>query len=129
MKASLLRFLRALPLLILTPVLLALGALALLLTDAAWLLAGRRLSSIRKTPVNTRPDTRAASLVIPNWNGKDLLERFLPSWLAAIANHPGSEIVIVDNGSTDGSADWIRANYPDVRLIALHANLGFGGGS
>ena len=72
---------------------------------------------------------QAASLVIPNWNGKDLLERFLPSWMAAIANHPGSEVIVVDNGSTDGSAEWIRTNYPDVHLLALPSNLGFGSGS
>jgi GT2 family glycosyltransferase len=75
------------------------------------------------------PRTQAATLVIPNWNGRDLLERFLPSWIVAIAGHPGSEVLIVDNGSTDGSADWIRANYPDVHLLALPQNLGFGGGS
>lgn len=124
MKASLGRFLRALPLLILAPILLVVTALALAAVDLVWLIAGRA-----RRPVNTRPDTKAASLVIPNWNGKDLLERFLPSWTAAIASHPGSEIVIVDNGSTDGSADWIRVNYPDVRLLALPENLGFGGGS
>ncbi|MGA2714771.1 MAG: glycosyltransferase [Bryobacteraceae bacterium] len=124
MKASLARFLRALPLLILAPFFLAIGAIALAATDLAWLIAGRR-----HNPENTRPDNRAASLVIPNWNGKDLLERFLPSWIAAIAAHPGSEVIVVDNGSTDGSAEWIRTNYPDVRLLALPRNLGFGGGS
>ena len=107
MKASLLRLLRALPLLILAPLLLAMSAAALALADLAWLVSGRR-----RAPVNTRPETRAASLVIPNWNGRDLLERFLPSWLASIAGHPGSEIIVVDNGSTDGSADWLRENYP-----------------
>ena len=100
MRASLLRFLRALPLLILTPLLLAISALALAITDLAWLIAGRR-----KNLAKTLPAARTASLVIPNWNGKDLLERFLPSWLAAISQHPGSEIIIVDNGSTDGSAN------------------------
>ncbi|MES1257634.1 MAG: glycosyltransferase family 2 protein, partial [Acidobacteriota bacterium] len=124
MKARLLRLLRALPLLLLAPVLLLLGALALAVLDLLWLLAGRR------QPVrDSRPAARAASLVIPNWNGKDLLERFLPSWLEAIAGHPGSEIVLVDNGSTDGSADWVRARYPQVHLLALDRNLGFGGGS
>src|SRR5438067_8585722 len=124
MKTCLKRFLRSLPLLIAAPFLLAIGALALALTDLIWFFTGRR-----RTPANHKPDTRAASLVIPNWNGKDLLERFLPSWIAAIADHPGSEIIVVDNGSTDGSADWIRANYPEVRLLALNRNHGFGGGS
>src|SRR5436853_1285217 len=100
MKTSFIRFLRALPLLLLAPVLLAVSAVALLLTDLLWLIAGRR-----RSPLNIRPDTRAASLVIPNWNGKDLLERFLPGWVAAIARHPGSEVIVVDNGSTDGSAE------------------------
>lgn len=118
------RFPRALPLLILAPILLVIAALALGAADLAWLIAGRR-----RKPANARPGTEAASLVIPSWNGRDLLERFLPSWAAAISTHPGSEIVIVDNGSTDGSADWIRANYPQVRLVALQENFGFGGGS
>src|SRR6202000_1992955 len=124
MRTSLFRFSLALLTLILAPFLLAAGAIALAITDLAWLIAGRR-----RKPVNVKPETRAASLVIPNWNGKDLLERFLPSWEAAIVGHPGSEIVIVDNGSTDGSAAWIRANYRDVKLVAQTENLGFGGGS
>jgi GT2 family glycosyltransferase/glycosyltransferase involved in cell wall biosynthesis len=124
MKSAVLRFLRALPLLVLVPIAIAIGAAALAITDLLWLLAGRR------QPVrNTTPDTRAASLVIPNWNGRDLLERFLPSWVAAIADHPESEIIVVDNGSTDGSADWIRAAWPQVRVLPLPKNLGFGGGS
>jgi GT2 family glycosyltransferase len=124
MTESFLRSLRALPLLILTPFLLAIAAIALAAMDLAWLIVGRR-----QTPVNTVLHTQGASLVIPNWNGKDLLERFLPSWISAIAAHPGSEVLIVDNGSTDGSAEWIRTNYPDVNLLALPENFGFGGGS
>ncbi|MDQ1474343.1 MAG: hypothetical protein QOJ99_5823 [Bryobacterales bacterium] len=128
MKARLLRFLSAFPLLVLTPLLLTIAALALAFTDLIWLLAGRRCTPDK--PQSGKSLTpRAASLVIPNWNGKDLLERFLPSWLAAIDNHPGSEIVIVDNGSTDGSAAWLREHYPQVQLLALEKNLGFGGGS
>jgi O-antigen biosynthesis protein len=123
-SSKLARFVRALPLLIVAPFLLVLAALALAATDLAWLLAGRR-----RIPANSKPDTKAASLVIPNWNGKDLLERFLPSWTAAIAVCPGGEIIVVDNGSSDGSAEWIRANYPEVRVVALTENQGFGGGS
>ncbi len=124
MRASLLRFLRAMPLLILTPFALTIGAAGLALADLAWLIGGRRAK-----PADARPDTRAASIVVPNWNGRDLLERFLPSWIAAIAHHPGSEIIVVDNGSTDGSAAWMSENYPEVRVLALSRNLGFGGGS
>ena len=124
MKTSLQRLLRAAPLLILAPFLLAVSALALLLADLGWILAGRR-----RERTDTAPGARAASLVIPNWNGRDLLERFLPSWVEAIRQHPGSEIIVVDNGSEDGSAAWIRARYPDVQVLALPENLGFGGGS
>ena len=124
MRTSAIRFLRALPVLVLVPIALGIAALGLAGLDLAWFLVGRRR---RRT--DSTPDVRAASLVIPNWNGRDLLEKFLPSWIEAIRNHPGSEIIIVENGSTDGSADWVRANYPEVRLLALERNLGFGGGS
>ena len=124
MKASALRFLRTLPLLIVLPLALLIAAVALAVTDLLWLIAGSR-----RRVRDMKPDTQTASLVIPNWNGRDLLERFLPSWIAAIANHPGSEIIVVDNGSDDGSAEWIAANYPQVRVLALKENLGFGGGS
>src|ERR1035437_4651454 len=124
MKSSVLRFLRALPLLVVLPVVIVLSAVALALTDFFCMLPGTRPPAH-----HTRPDTKAASLVIPNWNGRDLLERFLPSWVAAIASHPGSEIIVVDNGSSDGSADWVRSHYPEVQVLALPKNLGFGGGS
>ena len=125
MKSSALRFLRALPVLMVVPIVLAVCALALALTDLFRILAG----GCGRLPRNTMPGTAAASLVIPNWNGRDLLERYLPSWVASIAGHPGSEIVVVDNGSSDDSAEWLRENYPQVRVLALPENLGFGGGS
>jgi GT2 family glycosyltransferase/glycosyltransferase involved in cell wall biosynthesis len=129
MKASVVRFLKTLPLLIVLPVALVISAILLALTDFFWLLFGRDKTGRGKRAEDTVPDTRAASLVIPNWNGRDLLEKFLPSWVASIAGHPGSEIIVVDNGSGDGSAEWVRANYPEVRVLALPKNLGFGGGS
>jgi GT2 family glycosyltransferase len=124
MKASLLRFLRAIPMVAAAVPALIIAALALAITDLLFAIFGTE-----DAPQDSTPDTRAASLVIPNWNGRDLLERFVPSWLAAISGHPGSEVLVVDNGSTDGSADWLRANYPQVRVLALDRNLGFGGGS
>ena len=68
-----------------------------------------------------------ASIVIPNWNGKDLLQKFLPSVVAACG--PVDEIIIVDNASTDGSAEYVRQRFPQVRVLQMEHNLGFGGGS
>jgi hypothetical protein len=53
----------------------------------------------------------AASVVIPNWNGRDLLERYLPSVIAALAGNPENEIIVVDNGSADGSAEFVRRRF------------------
>jgi GT2 family glycosyltransferase len=118
------RFLLSLPLLLISPLLVALPALFIAATDLFWVLFGRRrpLSS-------TKPRTGAASIVIPNWNGRDLLEKYIPSVLAATAGNPENEVIVVDNGSTDGSVDFLRTAFPAVKVVALPRNLGFGGGS
>jgi GT2 family glycosyltransferase/glycosyltransferase involved in cell wall biosynthesis len=118
------RILIGLPLALLSPILLIIAAGALGLCDLMALL--RRRSPL---PADTQPDTRAASIVIPNWNGRDLLEKYLPSVIAAAAQREGSEVIVVDNGSTDGSAELVLQKFVTVRLIALDENLGFGGGS
>jgi glycosyltransferase involved in cell wall biosynthesis/GT2 family glycosyltransferase len=67
------------------------------------------------------------SIVIPAWNGKDLLKRFLPSVLKAAASYsPGVQIIVVDDGSTDGTAEFLRSEYPQVEAIRLEKNRGFG---
>lgn len=66
------------------------------------------------------------AVVILNWNGKKMLERFLPS---VVANTTGdAEVVIADNGSTDDSLDFLRANYPQLRIIEMDKNYGFADG-
>lgn len=128
--APLRRFSRALPLLSISPFLLAAAALALAITDLAWGVFGKRPRGVdRADNGEARPAPAAASVVIPNWNGKDLLAKYLPSVVEALAGNPANEIVVVDNGSADGSAEFVRSEFPQVRLIALPANLGFGGGS
>lgn len=117
-------WLRSLPLLIVSPLLLALSFIALLAADLAACLRGRRT-----LPPDTRPSTAAATVVIPNWNGRDLLEKYLPSVVQALAGNPDNELLVVDNGSTDGSAAFLRERFPGVRVLALDRNLGFGGGS
>jgi GT2 family glycosyltransferase/glycosyltransferase involved in cell wall biosynthesis len=121
---ALIRFLLGLPLLILCPVALALAAAAVAIADLVWVLFGKR-----QARADALPDASAASVVIPNWNGRELLERYLPSVVAALDGNPGNEIVVVDNGSTDGSAAFLRERFPEVRLVALDRNHGFGGGA
>lgn len=65
------------------------------------------------------------AIVILNWNGKKLLENFLP---AVVENSPSDSIYIIDNGSTDDSLIFLTANYPKITQIPLHKNLGFAGG-
>jgi len=63
------------------------------------------------------------TVVIPNYNGRALLGPCLSSLLRQ--SFEDFEVVVVDNGSRDGSADYVRANFPSVRLIELESNLGF----
>jgi GT2 family glycosyltransferase len=65
------------------------------------------------------------SVVIPNWNGK----RFLADCLNALRRQTVEdiEVILVDNASADGSQDFVSAEYPEVRLIALEENRGFTG--
>ncbi len=67
------------------------------------------------------------SVIIVNWNGKSLLKDCLGSLAAQTAKE--IEIILVDNGSKDGSVDYVREQYPDVKLISLPENLGFAGGN
>src|SRR6185369_2923767 len=125
--AFLKRLIRALPLLLLSPFFMAISFLALLLTD---LLTRRSAPRGARADVDVRPTfPQSATVVIPNWNGKDLLAKYIPSILTALAGNPANEILVVDNGSIDGSADFLRATFPDVTVLALPQNLGFGGGS
>jgi GT2 family glycosyltransferase/glycosyltransferase involved in cell wall biosynthesis len=119
--AFLKRLLKALPSILISPFTMLATMAALALTDLAWKAVGRRNGA-----ASTSADRRGASVVIPNWNGKDLLEKYLPSVIEAMA---GNEIIVVDNGSSDGSAEFVRETFPGVKVLALPQNLGFGGGS
>jgi O-antigen biosynthesis protein len=121
--ALLWRILRNLPLLILSPLLVGLPAIAIALQDLVWRIVGRA-----KKPTNSIPSRNAASIVIPNWNGKDLLEKYIPPLIAATAFNPDNEIIVVDNASADGSAEFLENTFPNVRVLRQARNLGFGGG-
>jgi GT2 family glycosyltransferase len=66
-----------------------------------------------------------ATVVIPNWNG----ERFLELCLRSLQDQTFKdfETIVVDNGSSDGSLDFVAENYPEARTIALGENRGFAG--
>ena len=66
------------------------------------------------------------SVIVLNWNGRALLAACLTSLAAQTA--PNLDIIVVDNGSHDGSAQYVRAHWPTVRLLALPVNRGFSGG-
>ncbi len=65
----------------------------------------------------------SAAIIIANWNGKDYLRVCLNS--LRVQTHPDFEIIVADNGSTDGSLEMLRQDYPEVRVLELDANYGF----
>ena len=67
------------------------------------------------------------AVVILNWNGRALMERFVPVLLDNIPKE-NCFVVVADNASTDDSLPWLQANYPQVEVIALDQNYGFAGG-
>lgn len=68
-------------------------------------------------------DSPLVSIVLVNYNGKAFLEKCLAS--LAIQTYSPVEIILVDNGSTDGSLQIARDRYPAVKLIENGENLGF----
>ncbi len=65
------------------------------------------------------------SIVILNWNGADMMRRFLPS---VLKYSPEAEVVVVDNGSADDSLSWLTSAMPQVRQVLLDRNYGFAEG-
>ena len=67
------------------------------------------------------------SVIILNWNGKQFLEDCLCAMRRQTLRD--FETILVDNGSTDGSVEYLRARFPELKLLALPDNLGFAGGN
>ncbi|MBK5721636.1 glycosyltransferase family 2 protein [Dysgonomonas sp. Marseille-P4677] len=70
---------------------------------------------------------KKVAVVILNWNGKVLLEEFLPS-VIKYTSYPDVEIVVADNGSTDDSVEYLESAYPYINRILLPENYGFAEG-
>jgi len=66
------------------------------------------------------------SIIVPNFNGAQLLSRNLPTVLAALAAYPGGgELIVVDDGSADDSVALMQAEFPEVKLVVHPQNRGF----
>lgn len=65
------------------------------------------------------------AIVILNWNGRNLLEKYLPS---VLKHSNGKAVYVVDNASTDDSLPYVKSNFPTIQTIELDENLGYAGG-
>lgn len=67
------------------------------------------------------------AVIILNWNGEKLLKEFIPS-ASKYTSGDDVDLFVADNGSTDGSLDWLRKHHPEVKVIDLGQNYGFAEG-
>jgi GT2 family glycosyltransferase len=67
----------------------------------------------------------SVAVVILNYNGKELLKKFLPG---VIDHSAGARVIVADNNSTDGSKEFLAQEFPAIEMIPISSNLGFCGG-
>ena len=67
------------------------------------------------------------SVVIPSYNGRHLLAECLPTVFGAVGAFDAEsvEVIVADDASTDGTAEWLRAEWPAVKVVTLDGNGGF----
>ena len=106
------RIVKGLPLALLSPIFIAAAVLSLAIADLVAAVLPRRRAAPK------RVSALAASIVIPTWNGKDLLAKYLPSVVAALAAYPESEIIVVDNASGDGTAAFLAETFPPSEFLS-----------
>lgn len=72
-------------------------------------------------------NVKPVAVIILNWNGEKFLRRFLPS---VIAHTPAdiADVIVADNGSTDGSVELLRKEFPTVKVLPFSENYGFADG-
>lgn len=71
------------------------------------------------------------AVIILNWNGRELLERYVPQVIANTAKSFGehtAEIIVADNASTDSSVAYLTETFPEVRVMTMDKNYGFAEG-
>lgn len=70
---------------------------------------------------------KPVGVIILNWNGEKLLDEFLPQVIASTPREI-ADIIVADNGSTDGSLDLLAGRFPQVEVISYKENYGYAGG-
>ena len=98
-----------------------------LLWAYAWARAAGWMRPVRLAPAEARTDQPlppGISVVIPSRNGRELLAAQLPGTAQDLEGIPG-EIMVVDNGSGDGTAGWLAAEWPHVEVQVSPEPLGF----
>ena len=84
----------------------------------------------KRAPVDSSPASGLATIIVLNWNGRHLLQEGLPSILKAVqVDGRSHEVMVVDNGSTDDSVEYVQKHFPEVRILALPENRGFAEGN
>jgi GT2 family glycosyltransferase len=89
------------------------------------------LRFFRRRPEEFMPaDVSSVTIQILNWDGMHLMKEYLPAVVDAVRQQSlllglTLEILVVDNGSRDGSVDYLRQEFPDVRVLPLDRNYGF----
>lgn len=83
--------------------------------------------SLEKPRQNQSTMTAPVAVIILNWNGRKLLQQFIPNVIKS-CDPRVSEIIVADNGSTDGSQDLLKEQFPEVKLLQLDTNYGFAEG-
>ncbi len=71
-------------------------------------------------------DSPKVSVLILSYNGKPLLEDSVSTYLAN--DYPNFDVVVIDNGSTDNTKEYVEENFPKAKLIRLEKNRGYSGG-
>src|ERR1700740_2148646 len=87
-----------------------------------------RASHYTQSAMNHRSSKITVSVIIVSWNARDYLMQCLASLSTEACSYP-MEIIVVDNASSDGSADWVASHFPNVHLIRNPENLGFAKGN
>ncbi len=67
------------------------------------------------------------AVIILNWNGRRLLEQFLPV-ASRYSITEDADLIVADNGSTDDSVEWVKAHHPEVKVLSFSENYGFAEG-